>query len=203
MQEKNRTGLETIRDDDGNESIVPVITSRWKHCKGSEYLVHARAILQADDAHLDGSVVIFYVNTKDGSVWARPLSEFLDGRFEFVPHPWPTKKANILPGYIFEFLNKNQCTLVQEEVAHPPCNECGEQLSPTDHYMVSDALWATVASSDEYLHAWCLAARLKRPLRIEDFTEAINQWRSSENIGQFADPFDALAHALVEIPPRF
>jgi hypothetical protein len=173
MEEKNKTGKEVIQDFDGNSAVVPAIASKWKHHKrGGEYMVHARAILQVADDHLDGSIVIFYVNTEDGSTWVRPVSEFLDGRFEFVPHPWPTKKANILPGYIFEFLKENQCTLVQEEVAHPPCNDCGERISPQDHFMVNNTLWTAVADSDEYLHAWCLSARLKRPLRIEDFSEA-------------------------------
>lgn len=54
----------------------------WRHRKrGSVYQEIGRAQLQSSEPITEGSVVVVY-RAADGRLWARPATEFDDGRFE-------------------------------------------------------------------------------------------------------------------------
>jgi hypothetical protein len=56
----------------------PAIGSLWRHVKrGSTYTVRCMCIVEAAMV-----TSVCYQSTGDGTSWVRPLSEFMDGRFE-------------------------------------------------------------------------------------------------------------------------
>jgi len=56
------------------------INSHWRHKnRGSRYWVQAVGIREED-----GEPLVIYRDSKVGTCWVRPASEFLDGRFERV-----------------------------------------------------------------------------------------------------------------------
>ena len=62
-----------------------VIAKRWRHKKrGSTYTEIGRGKLQVGDHFPDMSPVVIYQATADGTLWVRPESEFMDGRFEEI-----------------------------------------------------------------------------------------------------------------------
>ncbi|MCP1243276.1 DUF1653 domain-containing protein [Acetobacter lambici] len=57
----------------------------YRHKKrGTQYMTMGRATLQIEGPH-DMAECIVYMDTANGHVWVRPVSEFFDGRFEEVP----------------------------------------------------------------------------------------------------------------------
>lgn len=63
------------------EGAPPV--NRWRHKKrGSTYTEVGRGQLQTDQPIHDMEPMVIYRSEHDGSLWARPVSEFEDGRFE-------------------------------------------------------------------------------------------------------------------------
>lgn len=64
------------------------IPSHVKHLKrGSTYRVIGEARLQSDLPLSDMADLILYQSESDGSIWARPPAEFLDGRFASIEGP--------------------------------------------------------------------------------------------------------------------
>ncbi|WP_210244019.1 DUF1653 domain-containing protein [Candidatus Tokpelaia sp.] len=62
---------------------------RWRHKKrDSEYRIVCLATMQTADNALDEAEVVVYVDAEK-RVWVRPLAEFLDGRFDFIPDHLP------------------------------------------------------------------------------------------------------------------
>lgn len=60
------------------------IAKRYRHKKrGSEYTTMGLATLQTDVPITDMTMLVIY-GAKDGTMWARPLTEFFDGRFEEI-----------------------------------------------------------------------------------------------------------------------
>lgn len=59
--------------------------ARYRHkVRGTLYrLLHRRAFLQASGPIREGTQLVIYLG-EDGSLWARPVAEFDDGRFEMV-----------------------------------------------------------------------------------------------------------------------
>jgi len=58
----------------------PEIGSRWRHLKrGATYIVEGSCVIEA--LLVTG---VIYKSEADGTVWVRPLSEFVDGRFEQI-----------------------------------------------------------------------------------------------------------------------
>jgi len=56
----------------------------WRHKKrGTLYREVATATLQAGAAVYEGAQLVIYQG-EDGQYWARPIDEFLDGRFEGI-----------------------------------------------------------------------------------------------------------------------
>jgi hypothetical protein len=68
------------------ETTVKVLSSgfrRVKHLKrGSTYKIIGHGKIQTETPLTDNAEVVVYVSEADGSVWVRPISEFMDGRFE-------------------------------------------------------------------------------------------------------------------------
>jgi hypothetical protein len=54
----------------------------WQHRKGGIYSVLAVALIEATLAE-----VVVYEAHEDGTVWVRPMDEFLDGRFTQLVEP--------------------------------------------------------------------------------------------------------------------
>ena len=57
----------------------PVPGSIWRHRKGGTYRVHG---VGREEATL--APVVVYVASGSPDLWTRPLTEFLDGRFEWA-----------------------------------------------------------------------------------------------------------------------
>lgn len=55
--------------------------------RGSEYDVLGGAEIQASSPINEGDVVTVYRCKDDGKLWARPVAEFFDGRFEIAARP--------------------------------------------------------------------------------------------------------------------
>lgn len=53
--------------------------------RDSSYTVVGRASLQTNRPLGDDETLVIY-RGKDGALWARPLEEFCDGRFELLPN---------------------------------------------------------------------------------------------------------------------
>ena len=54
----------------------------WRHVKrGTTYAVLGVHEVQAKQPVQEGDLLVAYIGTDDGKTWARPISEFLDGRF--------------------------------------------------------------------------------------------------------------------------
>lgn len=63
---------------------------RWRHKKrGSTYVEIGRGKMQvaADSSLLDEEPIVIYRSEQDGSLWARPVTDFEDGRFEALTAP--------------------------------------------------------------------------------------------------------------------
>lgn len=64
--------------------VADVLKNRWRHLKrGSEYYEIGRAKLQSGKTLSEGESLVVYI-AFDGTLWARPETEFEDGRFERV-----------------------------------------------------------------------------------------------------------------------
>jgi hypothetical protein len=56
---------------------------RWKHLKrGTEYVDIGEAEVQCSQPINEGDKLVVYLAEEDGKLWARPASEFFDGRYE-------------------------------------------------------------------------------------------------------------------------
>lgn len=63
--------------------IRPRVSTEWVHVKtGGRYQVIGIGHLQVDDPKWDMAEVVLYGNPGDPMIWARPLDEFVDGRFQ-------------------------------------------------------------------------------------------------------------------------
>jgi hypothetical protein len=77
--------VEGQKDDPADAAFAQLRTahvalgSNWQHRKGGWYTVVALGVVESD---LTPAVVY---RSRGGRVWIRPLSEFLDGRFERLP----------------------------------------------------------------------------------------------------------------------
>lgn len=61
--------------------------SLWRHKKrGSTYTVVGTAEVQSSNPVNEGDRLVVY-RGEDGRLWARPVDEFTDGRFELVHAP--------------------------------------------------------------------------------------------------------------------
>lgn len=60
---------------------------RFRHLKrGTSYQTYSEHVMvQASGPVVEGDVLVVYRAEKDGTDWARPASEFFDGRFEELP----------------------------------------------------------------------------------------------------------------------
>jgi len=68
----------------GMSDPVPM-SKRYRHKKrGSTYVVVGTAQVQAEEPIREDDTVMVYRGEKDGTLWARPLREFQDGRFEEI-----------------------------------------------------------------------------------------------------------------------
>lgn len=57
----------------------------YRHTRrGSSYTVVGRASLQTANLVRDNEVLVIYKG-ENGELWARPIQEFCDGRFELLP----------------------------------------------------------------------------------------------------------------------
>lgn len=64
---------------------VQLFTARWRHQqRGTEYLSLGVAMLQSGRPVFEGERLMVYVDPVSGQLWARPESEFRDGRFTEV-----------------------------------------------------------------------------------------------------------------------
>ena len=59
--------------------MMPDIGSVWRHRKGGEYVVTGECRIEATREK-----AVLYVELGGGDVWARPVTEFMDGRFERI-----------------------------------------------------------------------------------------------------------------------
>jgi hypothetical protein len=61
-------------------------TVLWRHVKrGTEYEVVGQALLQASTGPVPEAAELTVYRDRKGNLWARPRSEFEDGRFERLP----------------------------------------------------------------------------------------------------------------------
>lgn len=92
---------------DGNEAD-PYGLPRWRHkARGTHYTALGVASLQAAEPVTEGCNLMVY-RGDDDQLWARPESEFRDGRFEQVTHGVPPC-ANTLAGFAPECGPGNRC----------------------------------------------------------------------------------------------
>lgn len=64
---------------------VQLFTARWRHQqRGTEYLSLGVALVQSGKPIFEGERLMVYVDPESGQLWARPESEFRDGRFTEV-----------------------------------------------------------------------------------------------------------------------
>ncbi len=66
--------------------IRPAISSVYRHKKrGTLYTIINHGTLQLNQSDQDDALCVIYRNVvDDGKIWIRPITEFMDGRFEFV-----------------------------------------------------------------------------------------------------------------------
>jgi hypothetical protein len=65
----------------------------YRHrARGTSYTIIGRANLQTDRPISDDESLVIY-RGKDGALWARPVREFRDGRFE--PAPNASRRADL------------------------------------------------------------------------------------------------------------
>lgn len=80
--ERDLTQAVLILEDRKERFATPA--ARWRHLKrGTVYVEHGRGQLQSNNKTVDEEPIVIYRGT-DGQWWARPVSEFEDGRFERV-----------------------------------------------------------------------------------------------------------------------
>ena len=58
---------------------VPEKNSRWRHRKGGIYIVID--VATGCGGSIEGQSLVVYFGVTTQGLWARPLSEFMDGRF--------------------------------------------------------------------------------------------------------------------------
>ena len=75
--------------DDGEPRVGEVYRHR---ARGTFYTIIGRANLQTDRPIADDEALVIY-RGKDGALWARPVREFRDGRFE--PAPTVSRRADL------------------------------------------------------------------------------------------------------------
>ena len=63
----------------------PCVGQCWRHAKRqSVYVVMGSGELQDGSSEHDGAGCVIYKDSTTGSVYARPVAEFVDGRFELM-----------------------------------------------------------------------------------------------------------------------
>ncbi len=62
--------------------------TRWRHKgRGTTYRITGWATLHSRTLSIVDVVVVIYESEADETLWVRPWTEFLDGRFERLPAP--------------------------------------------------------------------------------------------------------------------
>lgn len=60
---------------------APACNTLWRHRKGGLYVVHNLA-RGCGEGTIDGQDLVIYSTVGEAKLWVRPLSEFMDGRFQ-------------------------------------------------------------------------------------------------------------------------
>jgi hypothetical protein len=70
------------------------VMDTWRHKKrGTVYTEVGTAVLQSAAPIGDSERLMIY-RGEDGQLWARPFSEFMDGRFERIDVPAPSGRSD-------------------------------------------------------------------------------------------------------------
>jgi hypothetical protein len=103
---------------------------KWfRHLKrGTEYGVIAKARLQCATPHQEGDLLVIYID-KQGSVWARPATEFHDGRFVPSENSFPlilTDMEALPNSSVQNVLTEVGTEVISAEAAWPQLNSAHE-----------------------------------------------------------------------------
>ena len=114
----------------------------------------------------------------DGYVWwtakesmqqacepAEPFTEAHDhvGTFEGA--------SSLLPAVVSEWCDVHGFDVYRTDEKRPVCPECGERVEFSEHYMLVDDLWLSIAGQGECLHFWCAEGRLGREIVEADLRD--------------------------------